>query len=328
MKKGAKTEERVVEPTTPARRRAGDSDGHGVWLEQVPHARLVSLAALGAVGAAAGYGYLAARGGAATWLELLVAVAAAAVLLLHPARVAWWVALVAAALYVAVEAGAGRLSHGIDVRQVAAVLLLGCSLMCASGLRLGIRRRDTELSVAVDAIDQLTRRDRITELLSGGREPTWLEAELARARRHHHQLALLLVRPDRFDEFRALGGTVGQELLETVAEVIGDELRSTDFALRFAPATFALILPETSAEGARVAAERLRLLLPFRVRARNLGEISLSCGIASFPRDATTNDELVVVAERALDRAAELGGNRTIVASLETSAPRGWALSE
>jgi diguanylate cyclase (GGDEF)-like protein len=311
------------------RRATGDGD-HGVWLEQVPPARIVSLSAVGAVGGAAAYGYLVARAGSGgvAALELLVALAAAAVLLLRSVRIASWVAVAAAALYAAIEAAAGRLSDGIEPAQIATVLLLGCALMCTSGLRLGIRRRDTELSVAVDAIDHLTRRDRITELLSGGREPTWLEAELARARRHHHQLALLLVRPDRFDELRALGGAVGQEVLETVAEVIGDELRSTDFALRFAPATFSLILPETSPEGARVAAERLRLLLPFRVRARNLGELSLSCGIASFPRDATTNDDLVTIAERALDRATERGGNRTVVASFETDAPRGWALTE
>lgn len=261
------------------------------------------------------------------WLEVAVAVGAVAVLFLSPPRYGSHVALGSVALFCLVELAAGRYSEGLDWPGVGRPLALAGILFAASLLRSGIRRRDTELEVAAGAIDELTRRDRIVELLAGGEEPTWLEAELARSQRHHHHLALVLVRPDDFDELAALTPEGGQEVLEAVAEVVGNELRSIDVALRHAPSTFALILPETPVEGARVAAERIRLLLPLRVGRVADRPITLSIGVAAFPNDATMHDEFVVVAERALDRATELGGNRTVCASAPATAPPGWTLA-
>lgn len=99
----------------------------------------------------------------------------------------------------------------------------------------------------------------------------------------------------------------GQEVLEAVAEVVGKELCSIDVALRHAPSTFALILPETLVEGARVAAERIRLLLPLRVGRVTDRSITLSLGVAAFPADATRHDEFVAAAERGA-RARERAG--------------------
>ena len=117
----------------------------------------------------------------------------------------------------------------------------------------------------------------------------------------------------------------GQEVLEAVAEVVGKELCSIDVALRHAPSTFALILPETPVEGARVAAERIRLLLPLRVGRVTDRSITLSLGVAAFPADATLHDEFVAAA--ALARASELGGNRTVCTSAPATAPPGWTMA-
>jgi diguanylate cyclase (GGDEF)-like protein len=154
---------------------------------------------------------------------------------------------------------------------------------------------------------------------------TWLESELARARRHHHELSLVLVKPDRFEDFAAQGSDVALEVLEAAAEVIGHELRATDIALRQSQDVFAVVLPETPAVGARVAAERVRLFLPGRLSG--IGRLTVSNGVATFPNDATTNSDLIAVAERALGRAIELGGNRTVCASVDDEAPPGWTLA-
>jgi len=118
-----------------------------------------------------------------------------------------------------------------------------------------------------------------------------------------------------------------QEVLEAVAEVVGKELCSIDVALRHAPSTFALILPETPVEGARVAAERIRLLLPLRVGRVTDRSITLSLGVAAFPADATLHDEFAAAAARALARASELGGNRTVCTSAPATAPPGWTMA-
>lgn len=260
-------------------------------------------------------------------LEVAVAVAAVTALLAAPPRFGSHVALGSLAVFCIVELASGRYAGGLDWGDVGRPLTLAGVLLAASLLRFSIRRRDTELEVAAETIGELTRRDRIVHLLAGGHEPTWLEAELARSQRHHHQLALVLVRPDDFEALAAAAPAGGQEVLEAVAEVVGNELRSIDVALRHDEATFALILPETPTEGARVAAERIRLLLPLRVgRVADRG-ITLSLGVAEFPEDAASHDELVAAAERALARAVELGGNRTVCASAPATAPPGWSVA-
>lgn len=261
-------------------------------------------------------------------VEVALAVAAVAALFLAPVRFSSSLSVGSVALFSVVELLAGRYDGGLAWDDVGRSLALAGILLAASLLRSNIRRRDTELEVAAGAIDELTRRDRIVELLSGGAGPTWLEAELSRSHRHHHDLALVLVRPDEFDAIAAVTPEGGQEVLEAVAEVIGNELRSIDVALRHAPSTFALILPETPVEGARVAAERIRLLLPLRLGEGVAGKsITLSLGVAAFPADANAHDELVGAAQQALDRAVELGGNRTVCASAPVTVPPGWTLA-
>jgi diguanylate cyclase (GGDEF)-like protein len=266
------------------------------------------------------------RGGTLAAVEALVAVLAVGVALLSPVRIGSPLALGLLATFAVLELADGRLADGLDASELLLAFALAGAVLAASYVRLGIRRRDAELELAADAIAELTRRDRITEQLSGGRELTWLETELARARRHHHQLALVLVRPDRFDELSELADNAALEVLEACAEVIGHELRTTDYAFRHRAATFALILPETATEGARVAAERIRLFLPLRTGDVDGRLLTVSIGVATFPDDATTNEELVRVAERALHRAEERGGNRTVCASAD-AVPPGWTLS-
>lgn len=296
------------------------------WLGEVPRQSFAAAAAA-AIGALSMlFAYLL-EGGWPGRLEVAVAILAVAALFLAPARLSSWVSLGSIALFAAVELVAGRYGGGLGWRDVGRPVAFAGVLLAASLLRFAIRRRDTELAVAAEAIDELTRRDRVVELLAGGQVPTWLEAELARSQRHHHQLALVLLRPDAWEELAADTPEGGQEVLEAVAEVVGSELRSIDVALRHAPATFALILPETPVEGARVAAERIRLLLPLRLGDLGSRRISLSLGVAVFPDDATTHDELVACAELALERARELGGNRTICASAPATAPPGWTIA-
>ena len=300
--------------------------GPSRWLGEVPSQSVAALAAAAIGGLSMLFASLL-EGGWAGRLEVVLAVGAVAALFLAPVRFSSWLSVGSVALFCLVELVAGRYDGGLDWGDVGRPTALAALLVAASVLRSSIRRRDSELEVAAGAIGELTRRDRIVELLAGGQEPTWLEAELARSQRHHHHLALVLLRPDAFDELAALTPEGGQEILEAVAELIGNELRTIDVALRHEPATFALVLPETPVEGARVAAERIRLLLPLRLGAVGGRPITLSLGVAAFPADASTHDELVGAAQQALERASELGGNRTVCASAPATAPPGWTLA-
>lgn len=290
------------------------------WIERVPPIVLVSLAGASLIVCTVAFALAAAQHDDWTgWTLPVIAGAALTAVLVLPVRLSAVVSVGTLAATAAIAATGGWQASA----AVGLGLFLAAALISAAYVRMGLRRREAELEVARDVIQELTRRDRITELLSGRRELTWLDAELARSRRHHHTFALVLVRPDRLDVHAGTDDVARLEVLEAVAEVVGHELRATDVALRYDNDTFALILPETEAEGARVAAERIRLLLPQRV---NPGvALTVSSGIATFPRDASGNDDLAAIAAQALERAVELGGNRTLCASGE-GVPAGWTL--
>lgn len=258
--------------------------------------------------------------------QLLAAIAGVLTLFLAPLRVSPYVSVVSMVVFAGIELLSSGYANGVTWYDVGRLLAFAATLLAASMVRVAIRRRETELAVAGAAIRELTERDKVVQLLAGSSEPSWLEAELARAQRHNHHMALVLVRPDRFAELASFGADVHQEVLEAVAEVIGSEVRAIDIALRHQPATFALILAETPTEGARIVAERIRLTLPSRLGTLQHWRATLSIGVATFPEDASTHDELINCAERALDRALELGGNRTVCVSAPPTAPPGWTL--
>jgi hypothetical protein len=140
-----------------------------------------------------------------------------------------------------------------------------------------------------------------------------LTKEVARARRSRRPLSVLLI--------EAAGGerTIS---FETYRGPIEAQLRAIDLVARI-NGTVGVLLPYTSELDGRTVAERIRLSVPPQLRS----DVTLSIGIAEFPRDWTRADELLELAERALSHAKERGGNRTICTSLDPGAPPGWTLT-
>jgi diguanylate cyclase (GGDEF)-like protein len=181
-----------------------------------------------------------------------------------------------------------------------------------------------------DELERIRATEVLEEKLGGARRASALEYELERSRRHNHEVSLLLVRPDAFDELQLrFGEAAATDTLSAVAEAIGVNLRATDVPLRLGTFDFGVILPETPPETARVVGERIRLAVGGQRLAAGGGEeveISVAIGVATFPNDATSNDELVAAAQRALSSAAERGGNRTVLTSTPRDAPPGWGV--
>jgi diguanylate cyclase (GGDEF)-like protein len=272
------------------------------------------------------------QGGRRHALELLIAGAAAAVAYVSPWRVGSFAAAAAALAYLGIEAYYGDLGHQrywVNVLYVTAIL---GAVLAAAYARLAVGSREAGLEQAVAHIDEITTENQLENLLSGTRNLTSLEYEIARSRRHNHQFSLLVVRPDEMDDVAMRWGDDGvQSVLGALAETIGAHVRATDVPFRRAVYDFCVLLPETKAVGARVAAERIRLAAQARRVEFGPGEIldlSVAIGIAAFPEDAATDEELTHGATLALTRAIELGGNRTVLHSVPPGSPPGWALAE
>jgi diguanylate cyclase (GGDEF)-like protein len=271
-----------------------------------------------------------ARSGPGRTLEL-VAVGIAAI---ASYRVGWRAARAAAGAtafaFLVLEAHYGRLGGKHLAHELIAALLVFGACLAAARSRIELDRRQARLLTAYDELERIRATEVLEEKLGGVRKASALEYELERSRRHNHEVSLLLVRPDAFDELTLrFGEPAATQTLSVVAEAIGANLRATDVPLRLGTFDFGVILPETPSDTARVVAERIRLAVGGRRLTFAGGEaadVSVAIGVATFPADATSNEDLVAASQRALNSAAERGGNRTVVTSLPGDAPAGWGL--
>jgi diguanylate cyclase (GGDEF)-like protein len=163
-------------------------------------------------------------------------------------------------------------------------------------------------------LEVLSYRDALTGLYNHRAFQERLREEMARARRYGKPLTLLYCDIDDFARINTeLGYQVGDSILRRLAEVLtavdsSGRLRESDVAARFGGEEVVILLPETSKEGASIKAERLRAAVE---QAAFPGErqIRISIGLAGFPEDAASPNDLVRSAERALEVAKASGRN-------------------
>jgi len=126
------------------------------------------------------------------------------------------------------------------------------------------------------------------------------QLELATLVEHERPFTLLMLDLDAFKTYNDTHGhPEGDALLARVAQAMTDAIRAEDRVYRYGGDEFAVILPGVSATEAREVGERIRA----RVAAltETFGPlVTVSVGIATFPKDAWTKDGLVGVADRAL----------------------------
>jgi len=139
--------------------------------------------------------------------------------------------------------------------------------------------------------------------------------EMGRAKRYQRPTSLMMFDIDDFKTFNdRYGHPVGDKVLIAVAEILQDTLRDCDPCFRYGGEEFISILPQTDIQEALVAAERCRELIAAesgRYLDRELGQrITVSVGVASFPRDAQDGDGLLKVVDDLMYMAKRQGKNQ------------------
>jgi diguanylate cyclase (GGDEF)-like protein len=161
----------------------------------------------------------------------------------------------------------------------------------------------------------------VTDVLTGlpnrRRFTTALHHEFQAAQLGATPLAVLLGDLDDFKQVNArLGQRAGDEVLRGFAGTLRRCAREIDLPARIGGEEFAVMLPQTDAEGARLFAERLRAAL--RADPAVPDFVTASFGIASYP-DVGSAEELLIDADRGLQGAKEGGKDRVVVASGQTA---------
>ncbi len=151
-----------------------------------------------------------------------------------------------------------------------------------------------------------------------------LEHNLQMAIRTREVLSLVMLDLDNFKGINDQAGhEAGDVALCMLAEILRTGLRAVDTAARFGGDEFVIILPHADTEGATVVAERLRERIQ-QIEVPGFGRVTSSFGIATFPNHASSRDDLVAAADRALYNAKNGGRNRVSVfeiVSFENNGP-------
>ncbi len=143
-----------------------------------------------------------------------------------------------------------------------------------------------------------------------------LKIEAERSFRYGHTFSLLMVDIDHFKNVNdTYGHQAGDEALRAVAVIAGRALRSADILARYGGEEFAIILPETPSEGALRVAERLRDQVedsPIMIPSGKVLNLTVSIGVAIFPADAKSEDDIIAAADQAMYAAKQAGRNRVV----------------
>ncbi len=166
-------------------------------------------------------------------------------------------------------------------------------------------------------LERLSVTDRLTELYNHGYFQQRLEEEFKRSARFGHPLSLIMLDIDNFKEFNdAYGHPQGDKVLKAVSGIIRSNLREMDIAARYGGEEFVVVLPETDCEGASAVADRIRADvgdLSWDTGGSGPVKRTVSVGVASFPRDASSAARLLELADAAMYRAKRAGKNRVEV---------------
>src|SRR5436305_359446 len=155
-------------------------------------------------------------------------------------------------------------------------------------------------------------------LVAYDRIPIWgfqdlFATELERARRTGRPLSVIICDLDSFKAVNdRFGHAAGDRALEQLSGILRRAKRRIDTAARVGGEEFAVIAPDSDQHAAYILAERMRR----EVRERFAAEpytLTLSLGLATFPRHGAYAEALIGGADEALYAAKKLGRDRTVV---------------
>jgi diguanylate cyclase (GGDEF)-like protein len=186
-------------------------------------------------------------------------------------------------------------------------MLTALADLCAVAIRQA--RLQNALLERADWIGRLANTDSLTGLANEVTFQRMLELEIARATRQETKLSVLIFDIDDFAQVKTeAGGQAADEVLRSVAATLADEVRLIDTVARLGRDEFGLIAPGGNGE---VAGRRVSEAMAQRPVAGR--QVSVRVGVAVYPADGATAEELIATANMALAEAKRRGRGSIVV---------------
>jgi diguanylate cyclase (GGDEF)-like protein len=177
-----------------------------------------------------------------------------------------------AAILVATTVGYPYTSFGYLVFAIASTFAL---LVITAAIVVNLRRKHDELEIASGT-------DHLTGIANRRSFDRMVSLELARHRRLHGALTMLVIDCDNFKAVNdSKGHDAGDQLLRAVGATLRTNLRATDIAARLGGDEFAVMLPRTGAAEADIVARKLMMGLQVAMTA-GAWPVTFSVGVATY----------------------------------------------
>jgi diguanylate cyclase (GGDEF)-like protein len=182
-------------------------------------------------------------------------------------------------------------------------------------------------SVLIKRLEELATTDQKTQLLNATTWQDGAQREVSRAERDNGSFGAMMIDLDHFKRINdTYGHLAGDDVLKAVAAVVRQETRAHDLVGRFGGEEFVALLPSTSKADAIVTAERIRQRvseLIISTKSNDGAAVAIerqtaSIGVAAYPLDGTSIEEVMASADAAV-YAAKDGGRNRVVGSVEVA---------
>ncbi len=141
-----------------------------------------------------------------------------------------------------------------------------------------------------------------------------LQSEWKRASRSGRPFSVVLIDLDKFKEVNdGMGHLEGDLVLARIGRLLEQKSRQSNVVARYGGDEFIILMPETSAEQARVLSERIRLWIATDPML-NDRHITGSFGVAAFPQHGTSVEDVIRFADSGMYLSKKAGGNKVSVA--------------
>ena len=169
-----------------------------------------------------------------------------------------------------------------------------------------LRDTETRLRICEEQLEEMNKlvfeqsaTDPLTGLKNRAAFERIMNQQQARSGRSNASLALLMVDVDKLHAYNEeFGRHGGDEVLQQVAQVLKSHARAYDYVVRYENDQFAVVLPDTDIEGAKMVAERVRSSVK-AIRWRHRG-MTVSIGVAGGSAEAQSDNADRALAGRAI----------------------------